>query len=112
MSAARTTAAEPVLASRRWSLRAILLVGVSVSLSGCARHYAGVDDPYGFWSWIWHGIVFPYALIANIVSWLLSLFGIEFMSSIQLVGRPNTGLFFYWIGYLIGLGGYGGSAAR
>ena len=56
--------------------------------------------------------IFPYALIANIISWFLSLFGVEFLSDIQIIGRPNTGFFFYYIGFLLGLSAYGGAGAR
>lgn len=105
----RTTRAS-TYSGRPW--RTALLVVLLLGLGGCARHYTGVNDPYGFWSGIWHGLVFPYALLANVVSWMLGVVGIDFKSSIQLVGRPNTGLFFYWIGYVLGLGTYGGSAAR
>ncbi|WP_298824691.1 hypothetical protein [uncultured Piscinibacter sp.] len=82
-------------------------------LSGCAAHYTpdAVQDPYGFFSGIWHGIVFPYALVTNILSWLLSLAGISFLSSIEIIGRPNTGLFFYYIGFVIGLTSYGSASA-
>jgi len=45
------------------------------------------------------------------LSWLLSLVGIEFLSSIQIIGRPNTGFFFYYIGFILGLGANGGGAA-
>lgn len=88
-----------------------LLVAFTVCmLSGCATHYTfeASSDPYGFFSGIWHGLIFPYALLANLVSWCLSLFGVDFLSDIQLVGRPNTGFLFYYVGYFFGLGMYGG----
>jgi len=82
-------------------------------LSGCAKHYTfeAYSDPYGFFSGIWHGFIFPYALIANIVSWALSLFGISFLADVQIIGRPNTGFFFYYIGFFLGLSSYGGAGA-
>jgi hypothetical protein len=95
---------------------AFLVVGLSavLSIAGCAHHYTGATfaDPYGFFSGIWHGIVWPLALLANIVSWVLSLVGISFLSDIQLIGRPNSGLFYY-IGFAIGLSAAagGGSSA-
>ena len=73
-------------------------------LSSCAAHYPDTFEPYGFISGIWHGIVFPLALWANIISWLLSLFDISVFSSIELIGRPNTG-FIYYVGYFYGFGG-------
>jgi hypothetical protein len=42
-------------------------------------------------------------------SWLGSLFGSETFSTIQLVGRPNTGVGYY-LGIGIGLSTYSGSA--
>ena len=90
-----------------------LLLVACVSLSGCAAHYAPgvVADPYGFWSGIWHGLIFPYALLVNVFSWLAGLLGLSLMDSIQLVGRPNTG-FGYYLGYGLGLLSYGGGAIR
>lgn len=89
------------------------LFAVLLLLSGCAQHYTGAtySDPYGFFSGILHGIVFPFALIANIISWVLSIFGISIFTDIQFVGRPNTGFLFYYIGYFLGLSAWGRSSA-
>ncbi len=86
-------------------LKYLTLFTTLLLLSGCAKHYTGVTDYdlYGFFSGLWHGIVFPFALIANIISWGLSIFDISIFNDIQFVGRPNTGPFFYYIGYFIGL---------
>jgi hypothetical protein len=85
---------------------------LALAVSGCAQHYTADAnlDPYGFFSGVWHGFVFPYALMVNLVSWVLSLLGIEFFSSIQLFGRPNTDMFFYYVGFLAGISVYGGGA--
>lgn len=93
------------------SYRYILPLALIAILSGCASHYApgSYSDPYGFFSGIWHGIIFPYALLTNIVSWCLSLIGISFLADIQILGRPNTG-FFYYTGFAIGFFCYGGAA--
>lgn len=82
----------------------VLLLGASLLLAGCAAHYTAesVADPYGFFSGIWHGLVFPFALLANLISWLASLIGISFLDSIQIIGRPNTG-FWYYTGFVLGL---------
>lgn len=95
-------------------LRYFVFIAFVALVSGCAHHYteATHSDPYGFWSGIWHGIVFPYALLANIISWVLSLFGFSFLSSIEIIGRPNTGVFFYYVGFFLGFSSYGGGAAR
>lgn len=73
-------------------------------VSGCARHYTpeAVEDPYGFFWGIWHGLVFPLAVIANLLSWLASLIGVDFLEAIELIGRPNTG-FWYYVGFAMGL---------
>lgn len=76
-------------------------------LSGCASHYTAdsVPDSYGLFSGIWHGMLFPLAVIANLISWAVGLLGISFLDSIQIIGRPNTG-FWYYVGFAIGLFGY------
>lgn len=93
--------------------RYLVLITALLFLNGCAQHYTGVtySDPYGFFSGILHGFIFPFALIANIVSWVLSFIGINIFTDIQLVGRPNTGFLFYYIGYFFGLSAWGGGGA-
>ena len=88
------------------------LVFVAI-VSGCASHHSPevASDPYGIFSGIWHGMIFPYALFTNVVSWLIGLFGFSFLDSIQIIGRPNTGLWYY-VGFALGLSAYGGGAAR
>lgn len=100
-----------MLRSQRYACVALALL--AASLTGCAQHYTGAtySDPYGFFSGLLHGFVFPFALLANLVSWLLSLVGFSVFSEVQLVGRPNTGLFFYYVGYVFGLSAWGGSGA-
>ena len=85
-------------------------VALLVLLAGCARHYTpeAVADPYGFFAGLWHGFVSPYAIMTNVLSWLLSLLGLDVLSSIQIVGRPNTG-FGYWTGFVMGIMSYGGA---
>lgn len=85
-----------------WTAVALMLI------TGCAAHYTErtADDPYGLLIGIWHGFVFPYALVANVVSWVVSLVGFSLMESIQIIGRPNTGVWYY-IGFALGLVPYG-----
>lgn len=85
-------------------IRLILFLGIFFFLAGCASHYTpdAVYDPYGFFSGIWHGFIFPFSLAANIISWILSLFDIHVFEDIQIIGRPNTGLFYY-LGFILGL---------
>lgn len=92
----------------RFVMGAILLS----ALTGCAHHYTqeAIAEPYGFFSGLWHWLVWPYALCANIVSWLLSLLDISLWRDIELIGRPNTG-FFYYVGFALGLFSYGGAGA-
>lgn len=73
-------------------------------LNGCANHNTPevFGDPYGFFSGIWHGLIFPFAVFVNLISWFLSLLGISFLAGVEIVGRPNTGLFYY-IGFILGL---------
>ncbi len=95
-------------------LKYVFAVAVIAALSGCARHFSGdaVADPYGLFSGIWHGMIFPITFLVNLVSWLLSLFGASFLSDIQIIGRPNTGLFFYYIGFAVGLSASVGGGAN
>jgi hypothetical protein len=95
------------------TLRRFIVVISLISLAGCAHHYSStaIDDPYGFFSGVWHGIVFPFALLANVVSWALSIFGVEAMQSIEIIGRPNTGVFYY-VGFVFGLGSIGSSSKK
>jgi len=85
-----------------------LLIILSLLLSGCAKHYTPElwSDPYGFFCGIWHGIILPYSLVINLISWFLSLFGVDFLSDVQIIGKPNTG-FFYYLGFFFGMGGLG-----
>ena len=93
-------------------LFAVLLI-LSVLLTGCATHYTGdaVKDPYGFFSGVWHGVIFIFSLIVNVISWVCSLAGISLFESIEIIGRPNSG-FWYYVGFAIGMTSAGGSASR
>lgn len=75
-----------------------------VLLCGCAHHYEPetFKEPYGFWSGIWHGAICLLTITINLISFVLQVFGIDFLKDIQIIGRPNTG-FFYYFGFLIGL---------
>lgn len=85
------------------NLRNLLLVSLAVSMAGCAAHYSAsaIQDPYGFFSGVWHGAIATLTITVNIFSWFLSLFGVSFFNDIQIIGRPNTGVFYY-IGFAIG----------
>jgi hypothetical protein len=74
-----------------------------ILFTGCAKHYASesTDDPYGVFSGIWHGVIAPLTITVNLLSWLLSIINISFLEGIQIIGRPNTGLFYY-LGFFVG----------
>lgn len=97
----------------RISPKKLALLLIIVTLSGCAHHYteATRSDPYGFFSGMWHGIIFPLTLFVNLVSWFLSLFDVSFLQDIQIIGRPNSG-FLYYFGFALGLSSTSGSTAR
>jgi len=90
-------------------LKRVAAVFLMLIVSGCAQHYIGATaaDPYGFFSGIWHGVIAPLTIAVNILSWFLSLIGISFLQDIQIIGRPNTG-FFYWVGFILGIGAHAG----
>ena len=78
----------------QFSIFAILCL----SIVSCAPK-GHTSDEYGFFSGIWHGFcVFPFALLGK-------LFGLD----IGLYAEHNSG-FLYWLGFIIGIGGLGGSA--
>ncbi len=92
--------------------RKALLIGMAlmvVVMAGCATHYAAnvVTDPYGLFFGIWHGFISPWALALNIISWVAGIFGFSILESVQIVGRPNTGVFYY-VGFVFGLLVYAG----
>ena len=90
-----------------------ILLSFMVLVTGCAAHFTSesVRDPYGFFSGVWHGLIFFFALLANVISWACSLVGVSFLDSIELIGRPNTGLWYY-VGFAMGLMSAGGNASR
>ena len=97
----------------RPNYRAYILLSLSALVTGCAAHYTNdtVQDPYGFFSGVWHGLIFIFSLMANVISWICSLVEISLFDSIEIVGRPNTGLWYY-VGFAIGLISVGGSANK
>lgn len=76
----------------------LLLFFVLTNLVSCASpDYE--SQASGFFSGILHGFVIIFALIGK-------LFGAD----VGLYAEHNTG-FFYWLGFIIGLGGLGGGGA-
>ncbi len=64
-------------------------------LSSCAPE-GDTHKEYGFFSGILHGFVFFFALIGKL-----------FSADVGLYAENNSG-FFYWLGFIIGLGFLGG----
>ena len=80
----------------------IILFLILINLSSCAP--SGYESgEAGFFSGIWHGFIIFFSLIGK-------LFGAD----VGIYSENNTG-FFYWLGFIIGIGGFGsggGAAAR
>lgn len=70
-----------------------------ITLSSCAPA-DDTDHEYGFFSGLLHGFIFIFALIGK-------LFGGHY----GLYAENNTG-FFYWLGFIIGIGALGGGGYR
>lgn len=76
----------------------VALLFIMCSLASCAPENDTYKE-YGFFSGLLHGFVFPFALIGK-------LFG----ASVGLYAKNNTG-FFYWLGFIFGIGALGGGGA-
>jgi hypothetical protein len=94
------------------TIRLLFVTGLLLALGGCARHYTpdSIADPYGFFSGVWHGMIFTFSLLANILSWIAGLFDFHILENVQIIGRPNSG-FFYYFGFVLGLLIFGGGGA-
>lgn len=82
------------------------LVIAFLLLASCATYTPPGSnwEGYGFFSgWI-HGLLLPFALIAKIMSFFLSLIGLDYMEKFEIIGNPNSGTSYY-VGYAIGLFG-------
>jgi hypothetical protein len=81
--------------NRRNILIVIILLLIVTNLTSCAP--SGYEShKAGFISGIWHGFIIIFSLIGK-------LFGAD----IGIYAEHNTG-FFYWLGFIIGIGGFGG----
>lgn len=74
------------------------LLFVILTISSCAPKGSTYNE-YGFFSGVWHGICFPFALIGKLFSFKIGLYA-----------ENNSG-FLYWLGFIFGLGGLGGGGA-
>ncbi|NBA85752.1 hypothetical protein GVN16_08280 [Emticicia sp. CRIBPO] len=74
----------------------LLIVFFCVFLLASCVPDESTPHEYGFFGGLVHGLVFPFALFAK-------LFGLKY----GIYAFNNSG-FFYWLGYIIGVGGLGG----
>lgn len=83
----------------------ILVILAIFILAACADHHTpeAYSDPYGFFSGLWHGFIFLFSLIGIVISWVFSLVDIHVLENVQIIGRPNTGFLFYYVGFILGL---------
>lgn len=76
----------------------VLLIFILFNLTSCApKEYT--HDEYGFFSGIIHGFVFVFSLLGKLLGFDIGLYA-----------ENNSG-FFYWLGFIIGIGGLGGGAS-
>jgi len=74
---------------------ALLLILLTINLTSCAP--SGYESgEAGFISGLWHGFIIVFSILGK-------LFGFD----IGIYALNNTG-FFYWLGFIIGIGGFGG----
>ncbi len=77
----------------------IIIFIVMLFLTSCADmtniESCIVDDPYGFWGGLWHGIITPFSFIGSL-----------FFNDITVYAVNNNGGW-YDFGFLLGVGGLG-----
>ena len=82
----------------------LIFILLIITFTGCADVISVQeclpDDPYGFWSGLWHGIIAPF-------SWIGSLFS----DNIAIYAVNNNGGW-YDFGFILGIGTLGGSSTR
>ena len=79
--------------------KALLFIGLTLLISGCADtetiKECVVNEPYGFWSGLWHGLVCPF-----------SFFGSLIWDDIAIYAVNNNGGW-YDFGFCLGVGSLG-----
>ncbi len=80
---------------------AVVVLLALASLSACAAHQPGpipFAHPPGFWYGIWHGLIAPFSFIGSL------------FTNVRIYAFPNGGVW-YDLGFLLGIGAWGGGAA-
>ncbi len=83
---------------KRQLLLSTLIVILLISVTSCAPSGRESEEA-GFFSGFWHGLILIFSLLGK-------LFGFD----IGIYAEHNTG-FTYWLGFVLGIGGFGGGAA-
>lgn len=78
---------------------ALLLLLIMITFFSSCAPEGYESSKAGFFSGIWHGFIIVFSLIGK-------LFGAD----IGIYAEHNTG-FTYWLGFIVGIGGFGGGSA-
>lgn len=84
--------------NKQKTILVLLLIFIMINLSSCAPK-GHTHDEYGFFSGIIHGFLFVFSLLGKLLGFDIGLYA-----------ENNSG-FFYWLGFIIGIGGLGGGAS-
>jgi hypothetical protein len=74
------------------------LILLLINLSSCAPSGYEYNEA-GFFSGIWHGLIIVFSLMGKLIG-----------MDIGIYADNNTG-FTYWLGFILGIGGFGGGSA-
>ncbi len=82
-----------------------LALMVALLFTSCADvspnvHECITNDPYGFWSGLWHGIITPFSFIGSL-----------FSDDIAIYAYNNTGGW-YDFGFILGIGAFSSSSTK
>jgi len=81
--------------NRKKILLLILMATIIILISGCADVHSinSMDEPSGFWSGLWHGLITLFSFIGSLISDDIAIYDVN----------NNGG--WYDFGFLIGVGG-------
>lgn len=77
----------------------LMLVLISVTFISCVPSGYGATRA-GFFYGLWHGFIILFTLIGKLLGFKVGLYALN-----------NTG-FTYWLGFIIGIGAFGGGGSR